>query len=274
MCLLLTSCMEQKVSKMETRSKVKDYGGWRLAVQCWTFNRYTFYEAIDKASAMGLRWIEAYPNQALSKDHPGIKFGHEMPVEYRAKVKEKLRSAGVTLVNYGVVGLSKNESFDRKIFDFAKDMGIETIVSEPPAEAFDVIDRLCNEYRIHVAVHNHPKPTRYWNPENVLRVLQGRSSWIGACADTGHWVRSGLDPVQMLKKYKGRIVSLHFKEIDDGHDVVWGTGAARVKPLLEELDRQNFKGVFSIEYEHNWENSMPEIRKCIEYFEEVAGELR
>jgi len=35
-------------------------------------------------------------------------------------------------------------------------MGLETIVSEPPADAFDTVDKLCEEYGINVAIHNHP----------------------------------------------------------------------------------------------------------------------
>ncbi|MCK4294411.1 MAG: DUF1080 domain-containing protein, partial [Planctomycetes bacterium] len=30
---------------------------------------------------------------------------------------------------------------------------------------------------------------------------------------------------------------------------------------------------FSIEYEHNWLNSMPEIKKCVEFFRKTAAEL-
>ena len=99
-------------------------------------------------------------------------------------------------------------------FDFAKDMGIETIVSEPAEDAFDAIDKLCDEYGINVAIHNHPKPSHYWNPETVLKVCKGRSKRIGACADTGHWMRSGLNPVECLKKLEGRIISFHFKDLN------------------------------------------------------------
>ncbi len=57
-------------------------------------------------------------------------------------------------------------------------MGIETIVSEPPEGAFDVIEKLCEEYKINVAIHNHPKPSRYWDSDTVLKVC-GDSEWIG-----------------------------------------------------------------------------------------------
>jgi hypothetical protein len=38
--------------------------------------------------------------------------------------------------------------------------------------------------------------------------------------------------------------------------------------------REFVKGaVFSFEYEHNWTSSLPEIARCVAYFEQVAGEL-
>ena len=143
------------------------------------------------------------------------------------------------------------------MFEFAKDMGIETLVSEPDEDAFDTLDKLCEEYGINVAIHDHPKPSHYWNPDTVLKVCQGRSKRIGACADTGHWVRSGLNPIECLKKLEGRIICFHFKDLNklgpDAHDVPWGTGVCDVKGMLAEIHRQKLKAVFSIEYEYNWE---------------------
>ena len=250
---------------------------WWLGMQAYSFNRFTFFEAVDKNKALGLRCIEAYPGQTLSKDERDVKFHHNMSAAAKTQAKLKLQDAGVKLVNYGVVGLPNNEAECRKVFDFAKEMGIETIVSEPPEDAFDVIEKLCKEYRIKVAIHNHPKASHYWNPDTVLKVCEGRSKLIGACADTGHWMRSDINPVEALKKLEGRIVSLHFKDLNKvgggAHDVIWGTGAGDAKAMLAELARQNFKGVFSIEYEHNWLNSMPEIKKSVEFFRKTAAEL-
>ena len=41
--------------------------GWRLGCQAYSFNRFTFYEAIDKTARLGLHYIEAYPGQKLSQ---------------------------------------------------------------------------------------------------------------------------------------------------------------------------------------------------------------
>ena len=249
-----------------------DMHDWRLGVQCWTFKNFTLFEAIDKTRSLGLTWLEAYPGQSISADIQE-KFTPEISADIRRKVKQKLDEAGIRLVNFGVYQLPNNEETARKAFEFARETGIETIVSEPPFEAIGMLDGLCQEYEIRLAIHNHPKPSRYWDPQIVLENCKGTSKWIGACADTGHWVRSGLDPVECLKKLEGRIISLHLKEIQDGHDVVWGSGENRVAKILEELHRQNFSGVCSIEHEKNWENNIPEIRESVRFFNQKYTQL-
>ena len=277
--VLLSSLAPAQGLPLKSHPVTDAYEGWRLGTQAYSFRKFTFYEAVDKAASLGLNWIEAYPGQKLSGDRPDVRITHEMTDGIRKEVKQRLEDARVKLVNYGVVRLPNEEAEGRKVFDFAKDMGIETIVAEPKPEAFGLVDRLCREYGIKVAIHNHPKPSHYWHPDTVLEACKGRSRWIGACADTGHWMRSGVNPLEAVKKLEGRIISLHFKDLNEfgqrkAHDVVWGTGKADVEAILKELHRQGFQGVFSVEYEHNWENSVPEIRQCIEYFNKAAGGLR
>jgi sugar phosphate isomerase/epimerase len=253
---------------------------WHLGTQAYSFNRFSFEEAVAKTKGLGLEYIEAYPGQRLGAGIGDGAFTHDMSAEQRQQVKQLLKDSDIRLVNYGVVGLPNNEAECRKVFDFAKDMGIETIVSEPPEDAFDMIDKLCQEYQIGVAIHNHPNPSHYWNYETVLKVCAGRSKWIGACADTGHWTRSGIDPLEAVRKLgaAGRIRSFHFKDLNgfgnrDAHDVIWGTGVGKAREVLAELARQGFKGSFSIEYEYNWDNSVPEIARCVEYFNSMVAEL-
>ncbi|HBJ80313.1 sugar phosphate isomerase/epimerase [Pseudothermotoga sp.] len=134
--------------------------------------------------------------------------------------------------NYGVVK-GKNQQEWKRIFEFARKMGVETLVAEPEPSQFDFLEKLCDEYNINIAIHNHPQPSRYWEPDSVLKYVSGRSHRIGACADVGHWVRSGLNPVECLKKLEGRIISIHFKDLNknsrDAHDVFHG---AREFPMF------------------------------------------
>jgi sugar phosphate isomerase/epimerase len=243
--------------------------GWRLGCQAWTFNRFTFYEAMDKTSELGLHVIEAYPNQKLSADEPNEKLGPQLSPAARKEIKKRLADKGLKLVNFGV------GPYNKEAFDFAKDMGIETLVSEPPFDAFDEIDKLCEEYQINVALHDHPKPSRYWSPDIVLKACKGHSKRIGACCDTGHWMRSDINPVEALKKLEGRIISFHLKDLNEfgrgAHDVPWGTGRGDIKGVLTEVKRQGIKPVFSMEYEYRF--TMPELAQCVAYFDKVAAEL-
>jgi sugar phosphate isomerase/epimerase len=243
--------------------------GWRLGCQAWTFNRFTFYEAMDKTAELGLHYIEAFPNQKLSADKPDERVGPKMSGEARKETKKRLADKGLKLVNFGV------GPANREAIEFAKDMGIETLVSEPPFDAFDGLDKLCEEYKINIALHDHPKPSPYWNPDTVLKVCKDHSKRIGACCDTGHWMRSDLNPVECLKKLEGRIISFHLKDLNEfgrqAHDVPWGTGRGDVKGMLAEVKRQGIKPVFSMEYEYKF--TMPELAQCVAYFNQIAGEL-
>jgi sugar phosphate isomerase/epimerase len=224
-----------------------------------------------------LKVIEAYPGQRLAADGPEGNFGTGMSPDVRKQVLSFLADHDVQLVNFGVVGLPNNEQGSRAVFEFAKDMGIETIVSEPEFEALDIIEKLADEYEIDVALHNHPRPSRYWDPQTVLKVTEGRSKRIGACADTGHWMRSDIKPVEAVRMLEGRIISWHFKDLNryggGAHDVPWGTGQADVPAILRECHRQGFEGVFSVEYEHNWLESLPEIAESVKFFDKVAAEI-
>ncbi|MHC4123304.1 MAG: sugar phosphate isomerase/epimerase family protein [Planctomycetota bacterium] len=258
---------------------------WQLGTQVYTFRKFTIYETIDKLEALGIGYMEGSSIHSLSRENPNVKTTHDMPVEIRAEIKKKLKQAGIKLKTYYIVNMGDTPEKCRKVFEFAKDMGVEVLVSEPPEENIDMIEKLCKEYKIKLAIHNHPKSppgakrqSRYWNYEKVLEVCKGRSQWIGSCSDTGHWARSGLNPIEGLKKLEGQIICLHIKDLNEfgvreAHDVPWGTGVCDARGMLKELDRQNFKGVISIEYEHNPENPTPEVKKCIEFFDEVASEL-
>jgi sugar phosphate isomerase/epimerase len=199
----------------------------------------------------------------------------------------KAKGLSPKFLNMGVVKPGTNEVESRKIFAAAKRFGIDVLVAEPEThgrmeelpKVMDVVEKLAKEFNIKVAIHNHPPGPNgfYWNPDTVLAAINGRSPLLGVCADVGHYVRSGLDPVEVLKKLEGRVMALHFKDLNEkspqAHDVPWGTGISNAKGMLAELKRQKFKGVFCVEYEHNWENSVPEIAACVKFWNAAVAEL-
>ncbi|HOA71824.1 MAG TPA: sugar phosphate isomerase/epimerase [Phycisphaerae bacterium] len=254
---------------------------WRLAVMTYTFNRFTLFEAIDKSKQAEAKYVETYSWQKISPAHGETKFEPTLAEDVRKQVKQKLADAGVKLVGYYFHEL-KDEAAARPVFAFCKDMGIEYIVSEPDPKNLPMLDKLAQEYKVKVAIHNHAKdPKRpeytYWNPDEVMKALEGCSNWIGCCADNGHWARSGLDGVEAIRKYRGRLVSMHLKDVNkigpDAHDVPYGTGVVPMKDLLAAVQKMGFAGVFSIEYEHNMENNQADVAQCVEYFNKVKADL-
>lgn len=247
-------------------------GGFAVGPQSWTFRMFDVLTAIDKAAQAGAKVIELFPGQALSASDSKAKFSHDSTDEQVKLVKNHLASKGIQSVAYGVVGLSKDEKSTRKVFEFCKTMGIGIINSEPPADALDTIEKLVREYDIKVGFHNHPKSDKnpnyvHWNPEWVLSIVKDRDPRIGACADTGHWLTSGLDPVAAVKLLGKRVVSAHLKDRANfaPPDVPFGTGTGKVKEVLDELVRLSFDGSLSIEYETKWDNNVDDVKQCVDF---------
>jgi sugar phosphate isomerase/epimerase len=275
----LVSPVPAAAEAVKTSTPSAEKIGWDVGCQLYTFRRFSFYEALDKIAALGIRHVEPCFFLGLAKDRPKLKTNADLAPAVRKELKSRLADRGIAMSNF-YASLGSDEAACRKTFEFAKEMGVATIVAEPPAEAFDMIEKLCDEYEINLGVHNHPKSpqSKYWRPENVLKVCKGRGKRIGACCDTGHWVRSGLDPIECLKKMEGRIVTFHLKDVvewgkPEARDVPLGTGKANYAAVLKELHRQGFRGVMSIEYEHDSPKLVEEVAACVAFVEKTAKSL-
>ncbi len=286
---LMLSCWLTAWATVQAQTPAEKLG-WQVAVHSYTFKNFTIYDAIDKTAALGLTHMSVSGNVNLAgedgkpKATPTPRLSDKDFAAIQAHMKEK--GIDTKFVNMGVVKPTANEAESRKLFEAAKRLGIDTLVAEPETHnkmeelgpVMDVVEKLAKEYNIKVAIHNHPGPKNfYWEPETVLAAVKGRSPLLGSCADVGHWVRSGLDPVECLKKLEGRVITLHFKDLNEkgpkAHDVPWGTGVSQVKAMMTELKRQHFHGSFCIEYEYNWDNSVPEIAESIKFFNATCAEL-
>lgn len=264
----------------KTMAKVRQSSrklGWQLAVHSYTFQKFSIFDAIDKTAKLGIKYMSVSGTVSFGGTN---KTGTiNLSEKDRQAVDQKLKADGFgNFVNIGVVQLPADEAKSRKVFEFAKKWGINVLVSEPETNALDTVEKLCKEYNIKVAIHNHPKGhSIYWNPDAVLDAIKGRTPLIGACADIGHWIRSDLDPLECLKKLDGHVIALHFKDLNEmgpkAHDVPWGTGVGKTKELMAEMKRQHFHGAFCVEYEYHWDNSSPEIAQCVKFFNQTCNEL-
>lgn len=248
-------------------------GGFALGCQAWTFHTLSVFDAIDRTSKAGGKTIEFFPGQSLSPDRKDVKFDHNASPEVIAEVKAKCAAAKIQPIGYGVVSIPKNEADARKIFEFAKTMGMLVVVTES-VDSLDISEKLVKEYDIKLAFHDHPKRPdqpdyKMWDPNYIVQITKGRDPRIGSCADTGHWARSGLRPLDCVKILKGRIISSHLKDLNSmtpgAHDVPYGKGVCDVKCILDEYKAQGFEGPISIEYESNPNDNTAEVKECIDF---------
>jgi len=125
------------------------------------------------------------------------------------------------------------------------------------------------EFDIRVAIHNHGPTHRYNKVIDVLDAIEKHDTRIGACADLGHFIRSGERPTEVIRLLKGRLYGIHLKDFAEMQDktkgVILGKGHMDVPAVMAALVQVGFPadGALSIEYEENPNNPLDEIRECI-----------
>lgn len=241
------------------------YGGFKIGLQSYSLRHFKVDEALEQTRKLGVRFWEAYPGHIPMGAVPG----------YVAEQKEKLKNADIELVSWGVVGFDSNETKARAVFDFAKAMGLWSISADPNKDAatFDLLDKLVEEYQIPIAIHNHGPGHRYDKVADVLAVCKDRHPLIGACVDTGHYLRSDEDPVSVVQQLGKRVFGVHLKDVrtlygNDGKGnkkqfTILGEGDLNVIGLLRELRRIGYDKNLSIEYEENPQNPLSDLELCL-----------
>jgi sugar phosphate isomerase/epimerase len=231
----------------------------RLGIQLFSLRGYSLDDALKHAKDLGFEQVEFY-SKMLPVDSTKTTIDETV-----AKVK----SLGLSISAHGVNKFTKDDAANRKLFEFAKAVGIRTITADPDPDSFDSLNALVKEYDIRVAIHNHGPKHRYNKALDVLNAIKGRDERIGACADLGHFIRSGERPVDVIRLLKGRLYGLHLKDFaemqDKSEGVVLGKGHLDCAEVFSALVQVGFPsdGALSLEYEENPTNPLDEIRQCV-----------
>jgi inosose dehydratase len=234
--------------------------GLNLGIQLYSLRGYPVDEALRHASEIGFRYVEFYPGMYPLNSTP----------EQIAAMNKKLTDLGLTISAHGVNGFGADAAANRKVFEFAKAAGIRTLGADPAPEAFTSLDELVKEFDIRIAIHNHGPKHRYNKVLDVLNAIEKHDERIGACADLGHFIRSGENPVEVIRLLKGRLYGIHLKDFQDQQEktkgVILGKGHLDVPAVFAALEQVNFPadGALSLEYEENPKDPLADIRACYE----------
>ncbi len=258
-------------SRATWAADVKDpYLGLKMGIQSYSLREFKVEEALEMTKSLGLKYWEAFPNH--------IPIGN-VPKHIETQ-KALLSNAGITLLSYGVLPFDGNENTARERFDFAKAMGVRAISADPnPDKAtFDVLDKLVAEYDIAIAIHNHGPGHRYNKIADVENVVKDRHPKIGACVDTGHYLRGDEDPVEAVRRLGKRVFGVHLKDVKslpDGQKQfkIAGEGDLKVTELLKALKSLDYGYCVAIEYEENAKNPMSDIEACLKHVRDCAAKV-
>jgi len=281
--VLATITLQIRLVMAQNSGGVTTTGGFVVGCAAYTFRQGTAFEAIDKTKACGGKVIEFFAWQKLSAETGDAKLDENLSDEHIKLLTAKLEAAGIKAVNCYVgnqnfVAGSKDESRPRKVFEFARKLGLRGLTGEPPEDQFDIVEKLAKEYDIQFCIHNHRKNEshpeyRNWDPSHVWSLMKNRDRRIGACVDTGHLARSDLKPVDAIKTLGHRVLSVHLKDPKDSGaeapDQPFGQGVADIKGVLAELKRMGFKGHIAVEYENATDHLLDDVKQCIEF---ISGE--
>ncbi|MFM8283243.1 MAG: sugar phosphate isomerase/epimerase family protein [Planctomycetaceae bacterium] len=231
-----------------------------LGIQLYSLRGYKVDEALGHARDLGFRHVEFY----------GGMFPLDSTPEQIAALRKKVADLGLTITAHGVNGFGGDAAANRRVFEFAKAAGIPIITADPSPDAFASLDELVKEFDIRIAIHNHGPKHRYNKVVDVLRAIEKHDARIGACADLGHYIRSGEKPVEVIRLLKGRLYGIHLKDFAEMQDktsgVILGKGHLDVPGVFAALEQVGFPadGALSLEYEEHPENPLADIRECLE----------
>ena len=238
--------------------KAEKFPGFKLGIQSYSLRGYPVDEAIKHSQEIGFTTIEFF----------GGHYPLESTDEQIAQMNDNLSAAGLKATAHGVNGFGKDHEANKKVFDFARRAGIKNISADPSPDSFESLDKLVAEYDIRIAIHNHGPSHRYDKAIDVLNAVKKHHPHIGACADLGHYIRSGEDPVAVIRLLKGRLFGIHLKDFAEQKaetkGVILGRGHMDVEGVFKALKEVNFPidGGLSLEYEENEKNPLADIREC------------
>jgi type 1 glutamine amidotransferase len=203
------------------RSAATAIVGWKIGPRADSFPQLSFYDAAAKIDLLGVGYFEGFSTQQFDEEIPKNVGQNLAPGEVTA-VKDRLNALSLAMTAYHVPNIEPGEAAARKLFEFSKNVGVETIVSEQMPDELPLIDKLASEYGVNVAVCG--------NPESVLSAIASLGTRMGVCGDTALWMKAGIKPVDELTHLKSRLFLVHV-----------AAGSAGLPEFLREMYRMELK---------------------------------
>jgi sugar phosphate isomerase/epimerase len=252
------------------------YGGFAMGIQSFTLRKLPLEPMLDAVARLGLAHVELIPETKVLFYELGSHFPVTEDVAEIARVRAALAARGIRVAASGVHGVA-DEAEARRLFAFAEAAGIPLLTLMPDDEALPALDRLCAEHPVvRLGIHNHGPYFRYDKIADVEASLAGRHPNFGACVDVGHFIRSGEDPVEALRRLGPRVHGVHLKDFAGegffAEGRILGQGKLDLDAFFRTLRAIGFGAdkALSLEYESNPDDPIADVEACLRAASEAA----
>jgi sugar phosphate isomerase/epimerase len=238
--------------------------GIKLGLATYSLNTLPLDQVITVAKALGFQTV------GLFRAHAPFATG---TLEECKAAVQKCTDAGLKPTSTGVVNITLDEAAARKAFENLKGCGMTKFCGRPTPDALPLAEKLCKEYDLKCAIHNHGPTDLYPQGQDVLKAVKSLDHRIGLCLDVGHGWLADENPAATIRSAGDRLFELHLKDTKgpkdgksvDAGPVAVGRGLLDFKGIMAALVQVKFAGEASFEYEEKRPDKVAGIAESVGY---------
>jgi sugar phosphate isomerase/epimerase len=184
-------------------------------------------------------------------------------------LRKMFNDAGVTIYAWKQLDPRMSDGEMEYVFTVAEALGCTHTTLELIDDPVQLkrIGQFAEKKKIYAAYHTHLQGSMSAF-DQAFAISRGNMANV----DLGHFVAAGGDPVAFIRKFNGRISSVHLKDrttpANGQRNVPWGTGDTPLKEILLTMRRDKHTYPASIELEYavpSGSDAVIETRKCFDY---------
>lgn len=264
--LTLTQVAEaQETKRPDPQPAPETTESFKLGIAGYTFVRFDLEKTLETLKRVDVHYL------CIKDFHLPLTSTDEEIKTFHAR----LDKFGVKGYAVGPLYMNTKDEVD-KVFEYAKRVGVKTIVGVPTYDLLPYVSNKVKEYDMKYAIHLHgPDIDKFPDADDVWENVKDLDPRMGMCLDIGHDRRNGKDPVEDLKKYHTRVFDIHLKDVTgaskQGYSVEVGRGILDIPGFVKMLREVKYSGVVSLEHERNMDDPFMGISESIGYFRGVIA---
>jgi len=249
----------------------ESFGGLPMGIHGASLERFSNEEILRiVVEDFGLSELELTPSQIRFRDYRNGRYGGPAASMDDVKALRKLMdSAGVRATAYGLLSFRDSADENRKMFEFASELGVRNLTCIPQLNSLDGLELLADEFNIRLAIHNNGPGDVLTDISEVISAYEYRGDNVGACLDIGHALRNSQDPALALKQIGKKTFGIHLKDVSgrgaDSDVIGLGDGLLDTESMFEALRTVELPDdiALSLEYLINTDNPQPGMLKSL-----------